>query len=75
MEPGNRPYVDPSTAPGDAGTEEWSDTQPGTEGDEKRHQARQPVVDPKDGIVDGSPAEEFIHDPDAIADRNEAEPG
>ena len=75
MEPGNRPYVDPSTAPGDAGTEEWSDTQPGTEGDEKRHQARQPVVDPKDGIVDGSPAEEFIHDPDALADRNEAEPG
>ena len=25
MEPGNRPYVDPSTAPGDEGTEEWAD--------------------------------------------------
>ena len=73
MEPGNRPYVDPSTAPGDSGTEAWSDTQPGTEDVEKRHEARPPAVDPMDGIVDGSPAEEFIHDPDAIADRKYAD--
>jgi hypothetical protein len=76
MEPGNRPYVDPSTAPGDSGTEEWSETEAGSEEDEKRRQARGPVVDAnKDGIADGSPADEFTHDPDAIADRNEAEPG
>ncbi len=29
MEPGHRPYVDPSTVPGDAGTEEWSETEAG----------------------------------------------
>jgi hypothetical protein len=70
MEPGNRPYVDPSTAPGDAGTEEWSETQPGAEDGEKLRHARKQAVDAKDGVVEGSPAEEFIHDPDAIADRN-----
>jgi hypothetical protein len=25
MEPPNRPYVDPATEPGDAGTEPWAD--------------------------------------------------
>ena len=70
MEPENRPYVDPDTKPGDPGTEEWTDT-PGS-GDPI---GRGPLADPDgsddDGVVDGSPADEFINDPDAIRARND----
>ena len=31
MEPDNRPYVDPDTEPGDAGTEKWADAPRGTD--------------------------------------------
>lgn len=61
MEPGNRPYVDPETRPGDAGTEEWAD-HPAAPPDPKRHAPVAPsgggAID--DGILDGSPADEFV---------------
>ena len=66
MEPENRPYVDADTEPGDAGTEAWSDTfpRPGDPGESG------PLADPvgttDDGVVAGSPADEFINDADAI---------
>jgi hypothetical protein len=69
MEPGNRPYVDADTEPGDAGTEEWADKPA-----DPVHHAQGPHGHPDasnaEDVVDGSPADEFIHDPDAIADRN-----
>jgi hypothetical protein len=72
MEPDNRPYVDSDTEPGDAGTEEWSDTLPGPDdaagGGPLAHP---PGLADADGIVDGSPADEFVNDPDAIDARKE----
>ena len=71
MEPENRPYVDADTKPGDAGTEKWADTR-GEHGDPVD---RGPLADAAattdDGVVDGSPADEFIDDPDAIAARTD----
>ena len=72
MEPENRPYVAPDTTPGDQGTEEWADTQPGA-GD-ARHRgplASTPETIDEDGIVDGSPADEFVNDPNAIRARKD----
>ncbi|MDP9483528.1 MAG: hypothetical protein M3P84_09935 [Chloroflexota bacterium] len=76
MEPENRPYVDSGTEPGDAGTEEWAEKLPGA----KDSVGRGPLADPPgaadaDGIVDGSPADEFVNDPDAIAARNDEHDG
>jgi hypothetical protein len=51
MEPENRPYIDPDTKPGDAGTEDWAD---------------KPIGTTESDIVEGSPADEFVNDPDAI---------
>lgn len=70
MEPDNRPYVAPDTKPGDAGTEEWADEPPGP----GAPAARGPLANPAeraddDGIVDDSPADEFVNDPEAIAAR------
>ena len=66
---GIRPYVDADTEPGDAGTEEWADKPA-----DPVHHAQGPHGHPDasnaEDVVDGSPADEFIHDPDAIADRN-----
>ena len=72
MEPENRPYVDPDTEPGDAGTEEWADTLP----DANKQTGKGPLAQPAgladaDGIVDGSPADEFVNDPDAIDARKD----
>ena len=72
MEPENRPYVDSDTEPGDAGTEEWADGLPAP-GDPV---GRGPLADPvgktdDDGVVEGSPADEFINDPDAIGARDD----
>lgn len=72
MEPQNRPYVASDTKPGDAGTEEWTDTSPGS----RDAVPRGPLADPvptteDDGVVDGSPADEFINDPNAIGARTE----
>jgi hypothetical protein len=68
MEPGNRPYIDPDTTPGDAGTEEWADN-PATP-DPKGHTPVAPTgggaID--DGIIDGSPADEFVEGHTAIGE-------
>ena len=76
MEPENRPYVDSDTKPGDAGTEEWADTPPGPGEPVGRAPLADPVgtIDDK-GVVEGSPADEFINDPDAIGVRNEGAAG
>jgi len=67
MEPGNRPYVAPDTEPGDAGTEEWADTVPAP-GDPARHGSLADAVHKTDaeGALEGSPADRFLTDPDAI---------
>lgn len=71
MEPENRPYVDASTEPGDAGTQAWADT-PGGHGDsiDGGPQA-DPTATTDGGVVVGSPADEFIDDPAVIAVRND----
>ena len=72
MEPENRPYVDADTEPGDAGTEEWADTPPGSGEPAKGGPLAHPAgLADADGIVDGSPADEFVNDPDAITSRND----
>lgn len=74
MEPTSRPYVDPATEPGDAGTEPWADG--GTDaanGDptKPRHVA-DPVEPSEDGAaVEGSPADQFLNDDDAVGARSE----
>lgn len=73
MEPENRPYVDSKTEPGDAGTEEWADTPPGSVDPVGRGPLAAPVAGTvvDDGVVDGSPADEFINDPDVIGVRKD----
>ena len=71
MEPENRPYVDSDTEPGDAGTEEWADTPPASVDSVGREPLADPVGTTDDGVVDGSPADEFINDPDAIDARDD----
>jgi hypothetical protein len=70
MEPENRPYVDSDTEPGDAGTEDWADTPADADRSGKGPLAHPPGAADPDGIVDGSPADEFVNDPDAIDKRN-----
>jgi hypothetical protein len=70
MEPDNRPYVDASTEPGDVGTEEWSDTLSDSE-PPTRGPLATPTGTDEDDIVEGSPADDFAHDADAIAARND----
>ena len=72
MEPENRPYVDPDTRPGDTGTEEWSDRTPGADDPDEAG----PLADPigkttADDVIEGSPADEFITDPNAIEARRD----
>ena len=69
MEPENRPYVDSDTEPGDAGTEEWADTPPEPNKRGQGPLAQPPGLADADGIVDGSPADEFVNDPGAIDKR------
>jgi hypothetical protein len=72
MEPENRRYIDPDTKAGDAGTEEWADTLPGSGDPVGRGPLADPVGTTDDaGIVDGSPADGFTNDPDAIDARND----
>jgi hypothetical protein len=74
MEPTNRPYVDPDTEPGDAGTEPWADDRADAEsGDPTK---RRPVADPgapseEGAAIEGSPADQFLTDDDAVSARNE----
>jgi hypothetical protein len=77
MEPTNRPYVDPATEPGDAGTEPWADDAAGSEAGDRSK--REPEVKPgmsdtpsvEDEAIDGSPADQFLSDEGAISARNE----
>jgi hypothetical protein len=71
MEPENRPYVDSNTKAGDTGTEEWADTPPGSGDPVGGGPLADPLGTTDDGIVDGSPADEFTNDPDAIDARND----
>lgn len=66
MEPANRPYVDSDTKPGDAGTEEWAETPPGSGAPAQRGAPADPIERADDGVIEGSPADEFINDPEAI---------
>jgi hypothetical protein len=70
MEPENRPYVDSDTEPGDAGTEDWAETLPGSGDPAKRATPADPIESADDGIIDGSPADAFINDPGAIEARS-----
>ena len=74
MEPTNRPYVDPATEPGDAGTEPWADDGAvDATGDPTK---RPPITNPvapseEDAAIEGSPADHFLTDDEAISARNE----
>jgi hypothetical protein len=74
MEPENRPYIDPATSPGDAGTEAWSDTPPSEEAPPVGPLA-EPNASTGDGVVVGSPAAVFIEDSNAIEARQDADEG
>jgi hypothetical protein len=72
MEPKNRPYVDPATEPGDAGTEPWADD---LEAPKAEVPSKRPVADPaapaaEDAAIEGSPADHFLTE-DAVSARNE----
>jgi hypothetical protein len=76
MEPENRPYVAPDTEPGDAGTEEWADKPPGSSDPVGRGTLADPAgKTDADDVVDGSPADQFINDPDAIDARKDESDG
>ena len=74
MEPTNRPYVDPATEPGDAGTEPWADDRVDPEAEDGPKP--RPLTDPlapseDDAAIEGSPADQFLTDEDAVSARNE----
>jgi hypothetical protein len=74
MEPTNRPYVDPVTEPGDAGTEPWADDPADSKAGDppKRRSVADPVAPSVQGAaIDGSPADEFLTEEDAVSARNE----
>ena len=76
MEPTNRPYVDPATEPGDAGTEPWADDPAGSASGDPPHRDRDRETKPatpsaEDQAIEGSPADQFLTDDDAISARNE----
>ncbi len=73
MEPTNRPYVDPATEPGDAGTEPWADDSgtPATGHPTKRRPVADPVAPSEESAaVEGSPADQFLTDDEAVSARN-----
>jgi hypothetical protein len=77
MEPTNRPYVDPATEPGDAGTEPWAedDADAANANATKRRPTADPVAPSEEGAaIEGSPADQFLTEDDAVSDRNE-DPG
>ncbi len=74
MEPANRPYVDPVTEPGDAGTEPWADDRADSKAGDRTK--RGPLADPaapseERDAIDGSPADQFLTDDDAVSARKE----
>ena len=75
MEPDNRPYVAPDTKPGDSGTEEWAETLPEADDVDRGPLPAGTTDADADGIVDGSPADELINDPNAVAARKDRPTG
>ncbi len=76
MEPENRPYVGTGTDSGDTGTKKWADTLPDSPEPGKRGDAAARVRTTNgDGVVDGSPADQFINHPKVIDARNDAGDG
>lgn len=76
MEPENRPYVNAGTEPGDAGTEEWADTTPGSADAAGRGPLAAPTSTTDDeGVVDGSPADTFINDADTVSAQKDEDDG
>lgn len=72
MEPENRPYVDAETKPGDAGTEQWADAPHGSDDPTGRGSLAEPAgTTHEHGVIEGSPADAFINDPDAIGGRDD----
>lgn len=71
MESENRPYVDPETEPGDSGTEDWADKNSGSGDPAGAEPKAEAIETDDDGVVEGSPAKEFINDPDAIGARDD----
>ncbi|MGZ6271738.1 MAG: hypothetical protein ACXWPJ_06695 [Candidatus Limnocylindrales bacterium] len=74
MESTDRPYVDPETEPGDAGTEPWADGGPdATTGDPtKPRRVADPVAPSEKGAaIEGSPADEFLTHDDAVGARSD----
>jgi hypothetical protein len=73
MESTDRPYVDPTIEPGDAGTEPWADDRDSEAGDEEKPRTPATPSSPAEQgpAVDGSPADEFIADEDVVSARNE----
>lgn len=73
MEPKNRPYVDPATEPGDAGTEPWADDEDNDKDADPTttRSTTDQVAAPEDGgAVKGSPADQFLTE-DAVSALNE----
>lgn len=69
----NRPYVNPVTEPGDAGTEPWAGDRADSEAADRTK--RRPLADPtapaeEGAAIDGSPADQFLTG-DAVSARNE----
>jgi hypothetical protein len=73
MEPTDRPYVDPTIEPGDAGTEPWADDTDSEAGDQTKPRPTATPAAPADQgpAADGSPADEFISNEDVVEERNE----
>lgn len=74
MEPTSRPYVDPATEPGDAGTESWADdgTDAATGDPTKPRRVADPVAPSEEvAAIEGSPADQFLTDHDAVGARSE----
>ncbi len=77
MEPTNCPYVDPATEPGDTGAEPWAvdGADAATEDPTKRRPIADPVTPFDDGTaIEGSPADQFLTEDDAVSARSE-DPG
>jgi hypothetical protein len=69
MEPTNRPYVDPATEAGDAGTEPWADDvgDAATADPKKRRPIADPVARSDEGAaIEGSPADQFLTEDDVV---------
>jgi hypothetical protein len=77
MEPTNRPYVDPATEPGDAGTEPWAEDPAGSATGDRPTRApetkpgRSDTPSGEDEAIEGSPADHFLTGEGAISARDE----